>query len=272
MSKAAAAVRLKDVQSQSDDRGIAIRKVGIKSLRMPLSLVDADGGRQQTVGTVSAYVDLDGAVRGTHMSRFIEIFSEARDDFSLARFRSLPDEVRRRLGSWRCDAEVEFDYFNFKAAPMSGEESWIDNRVRFAATAAGDESRCVVSVEVPVATLCPCSKEISRYGAHNQRSQVTVRVEPPDGRAVCVREIVAVVERNASVELFGVLKRQDEKYVTERAYDNPKFVEDVVRDIARDLRESVPWCEHSVSAENFESIHNHSAYAEVVSGGFRPLD
>lgn len=270
MSKAAA-VRLKDVQSQADPRGIAIRKVGIRSLRMPLCLVDADGSRQQTVGTVSAYVDLGGEVRGTHMSRFIEIFSEARDDFSLARFRSLPDEVRRRLGSWGCDIEVDLDFFKFKKAPVSGVESWIDNRVRFAASAAGDGSRCMVTVEVPVATLCPCSKEISDYGAHNQRSGVTVRIEPPADRPLSLGEVVDIVERNSSVELYGVLKRQDEKFVTERAYDNPKFVEDIVRDISGDLRESLPWCEHSVSAENFESIHNHSAYAEVVSEGFRPL-
>ena len=270
MNKAAAA-RLADVQSQQDRRGMAIRKVGIKSLKFPLDFVDADGSRQPTVGTISAYVDLDASVRGTHMSRFIEILSETRDDFSGARFFALADEVRKRLSSWRCDIGVEFDYFKFKTAPKSGVESWIDNRVGLAVAAAGDRIRNMTTVAVPVATLCPCSKEISEYGAHNQRSRVTVQIQGGNGRSFCVREIVDAVERHASVELFGLLKRQDEKFVTEFAYDHPKFVEDIVRDIAGEIARLYPDSEHSISAENFESIHNHSAYAEVVSKEFEPL-
>ncbi len=270
MNKSATAVRLKDVQNQADRRGVPIRKVGIKSLRIPLSL-SSESGLQQVVGTVSAYVDLDPNVRGTHMSRFIEILSEVRDEFSFGRFMSLSNEVRKRLGSWRCDLEVGFDHFSFKKAPVSGVESWIDNQIRFAMIAEGDHVRGMVTVEVPVSTLCPCSREISDYGAHNQRSNVIVNVESVDDRIPPLNDIISIIEANSSCELFGLLKRQDEKFVTERAYDNPKFVEDIVRDIANDLRSNYPDFEYSVSAENFESIHNHSAYAEMFSEGFEPL-
>jgi len=177
--------------------------------------------------------------------------------------------MHERLGSWRRDVEVEADYFKFKAAPKSGVESWIDSAVRFSLLAAGD--RAMMSVETPVGTLCPCSKEISEYGAHNQRSLVAVRLDPDDSEPPCIGDVVDAVERHASVQLYGLLKRQDEKFVTEHTYDSPKFVEDIVRDIASDIARPYPSAEHSVSAENFESIHNHSAYAEVASEGFEPL-
>jgi len=179
--------------------------------------------------------------------------------------------MHERLGAWRCDVEVEADYFKFKAAPKSGVESWIDSAVRFSLLAAGDRVRAMMSVETPVGTLCPCSKEISDYGAHNQRSLVAVRLDPGDSEPPCIGDVVDAVERHASVQLYGLLKRQDEKFVTEHAYENPKFVEDIVRDIASEIARLYPSAEHSVSAENFESIHNHSAYAEVVSEGFEPM-
>ena len=202
------------------------------------------------------------------MSRFVEIASELRNDFTFARFRNLPDEVCERLDSDSCRVEVLFTHFRNKVAPVSGVESWLDSDALFVAGKDPSGTRAVAGVSVPVNALCPCSKAISKYGAHNQRSDVSLSVELADGCDVSLDELAAIVESGCSTELYGALKRPDEKFVTERAYDNPKFVEDIVRDIAAKAANDSRFAGWRVKVENFESIHNHSAYACIRSPGF----
>ncbi|HRQ56804.1 MAG TPA: GTP cyclohydrolase FolE2 [Azoarcus taiwanensis] len=251
-----------DVQSFEDARQLAINKVGIKSIRHPVRVSDRNGGVQHTVATFNMYVGLPHNFKGTHMSRFIEILNGREREISVENFEPMLREMVERLEAETGHIEMTFPYFINKAAPISGVQSLMDYEVTFTGEIhEGGKYEFDVKVLVPVTSLCPCSKKISNYGAHNQRSHVTVTAKL-DGH-MWIEEIVQLVEGQASCELYGLLKRPDEKYVTERAYDNPKFVEDMVRDVAGLLNLEPRIVAFSVESENFESIHNHSAYAII---------
>ncbi|MEJ2058925.1 MAG: GTP cyclohydrolase FolE2 [Gammaproteobacteria bacterium] len=250
-----------DVQNSTDTRRIPIDKVGIKDIRYPVRIMDRDGGEQHTVARLSMYVNLPHEFKGTHMSRFVEILNQHHGEMSVPNFRAMLPDMTGLLGAEAGHIEMSFDYFMQKAAPVTGVTSMLDYQVTFIGELTENSSAITVKVMVPVTSLCPCSKEISRYGAHNQRSHVTVSARIND--FLWIEELIEVIEQEASCELFGLLKRADEKYVTERAYDNPKFVEDVVRDVARRLDDDPRIAAYLVEAENFESIHNHSAYALI---------
>ena len=254
---------MKDVQNQADTRQLPIDKVGIKNLRIPVTVLDKVRGHQQTVATIDMFVDLPHNHKGTHMSRFGELVDEIRPEFSLKRIEHMLTRMREILDAKSAHISAEFPYFIEKAAPVSGIKSLMDYTCRFSGASADGKIDLIVEVEVPVASVCPCSLEISDYGAHNQRGLVTLRTRFK--RLVWIEDLVAMVERAASCDLYAVLKRTDEKYITEKAFANPKFVEDIVRDVALQLNDdpNITWYE--VSAENFESIHNHSAYAFIAS-------
>jgi len=254
-----------DVQSRADERRIAIDRVGIRGIRHPLRVKSADGSTQHTIGTFSMTVKLREEAKGTHMSRFVELLEAERAGqiaLDTAQLQSLLKRMVAKLGVEDGQIEIAFPYFIEKAAPVSGVTSLLDYEV----TLAGEIRKgvCTTSTKIvaPVTSLCPCSKEVSEYGAHNQRSHITITVDAIE--PITVDEIVRIAEDEASSELYGVLKRVDEKYVTERAYDNPKFVEDLVRDIAAALNRDARILGYTLEAENFESIHNHSAYAVIT--------
>ena len=252
---------LKDTQNEPDHRQIAIDRVGVKNLRYPITIRDKARAEQHTIASVALTVDLPKQFKGTHMSRFVEALNACGRELHIDKVRQLLNTLTQRLHAECAHVDFEFPFFLEKAAPVSGKIGLLDYSVRFNATLLRGESDFVVTVIVPVATLCPCSKAISERGAHNQRGQVTysVRFSTP----VWIEDLIQLVEQSASCELYSVLKRPDEKAVTERAYDNPVFVEDLVRNIAvRSNREgSIVW--YRVEAENFESIHNHNAYALI---------
>lgn len=252
---------IEDVQGSADTRRIPINKVGIKDIRHPVRVRDRSGGEQHTIASFNMYVNLPHKFKGTHMSRFVEILNNHEREITVETFKCMLREMTDRLGADAGHIEMHFPYFVNKAAPVSGVESLLDYQVSFIGERKNGESCTEVSVQVPVTSLCPCSKKISDYGAHNQRSHVTVRARLRD--FMWLEELIDLVEEEASCELFGLLKRPDEKYVTERAYDNPKFVEDIVRDIAVRLNKDERVSAYTVESENFESIHNHSAYALV---------
>ncbi|HET8551852.1 MAG TPA: GTP cyclohydrolase FolE2 [Gammaproteobacteria bacterium] len=259
--KSKPAAPIADVQSSADNRHIPIQKVGIKDIRHPVRVRDRSGGEQHTIAMFNMYVDLPARFKGTHMSRFVEILNRHEREISVASFHEMLGEMTRRLDAQSGHIEMNFPYFITKKAPVSGVESVLDYDVTFLGERRGDENCIQVRVVVPVTSLCPCSKKISDYGAHNQRSHVTLTTRLAG--FVWLEELIDMVESEASCELYGLLKRPDEKYVTERAYDNPKFVEDIVRDIAVRLDRDERIRYYQVSSENFESIHNHSAYAQV---------
>lgn len=253
---------LKDTQNERDDRNLAIDRVGVKSLRFPVEVREKSGEVQRTVATVALAVDLPHHYKGTHMSRFVEVLNSHGNCLDVRSMAALPEELLERLDARRAHVEFEFPFFRSKAAPVSGKEGLMDYQVRFAVEAEkGGEIDFVLTVIVPVTTLCPCSKAISARGAHNQRGLVTYAIRFSD--PVWIEDAVELVERSASSELYSLLKRPDEKEVTERAYDNPVFVEDLVRNVAArsDRQEPITW--YRVEAENFESIHNHNAYAVI---------
>ena len=251
-----------DVQGGVDSRCLPIDRVGIKGIRHPVQVRDRDGGIQQTVAVFNMYVGLPQHFKGTHMSRFVEILNHGERVISIGTFESMLREMTTRLDAETCCVEMSFPYFVNKTAPVSGVQSLMDYAVTFIGEiVAGGEYRQTIRIVVPVTSLCPCSRDISRHGAHNQRSHVTVSVCAND--FVWIEELIEMVEREGSCELFGLLKRPDEKYVTERAYDNPKFVEDLVRDVAVAMNADARIAGYVVEAENFESIHNHSAYALI---------
>jgi GTP cyclohydrolase IB len=257
-----------DTQSGRDERNLAIDQVGIRGLRYPLQFADRDGTPQATIATANVYVALPEDRKGTHMSRLVMLLEErAAPGAAPLSVASLPDllaDLVARLDAPGGRIELAFPFFVRKTAPVSGVPSLLDYEVRLAGELAGGRFLRTVSVAVPVTSLCPCSKEISEYGAHNQRSTVTIAVR---GTApVFVHEILRIAEEEASSELYGILKRADEKYVTERAYDNPRFVEDLVRGVAGRLDADPRFDAFCVEAENFESIHNHSAYARIARG------
>ena len=257
---------LDDTQSLPDARHLPIQRVGIKALRYPMQIVTSAGEVQGTVATFAMYVGLPEQVKGTHMSRFIQLLEEQRAPISSQSFLAMEKLMRERLGATTSYLEMSFPYFRRKAAPVSGVESLLDSDVKMIVeTTAAHGTRLTIEVVAPVTSLCPCSKKISDYGAHNQRSHITIRAE--GSTALSIDSLIDIAEREASSELYGVLKRADEKFVTERAYDNPKFVEDLVRDIALACQSHDHVGDFMVASENFEAIHNHSAYAEIYGRG-----
>lgn len=250
-----------DVQNFADNRNLPINKVGIKSIRHPVQVTDKSGGVQHTVANFNMYVHLPHHFKGTHMSRFVEILNGQAHEISVTSFENMLREMLVRLEAESGYIEMTFPYFVNKKAPVSGVESLLDYDVTFIGAIQNGEYQLTVKVLVPVTSLCPCSKKISLYGAHNQRSHVTITAQLQ--AQVWIEEIIALVEKQASCELYGLLKRPDEKFVTERAYDNPKFVEDMVRDVAGQLEADHRIMAYCVESENFESIHNHSAYALI---------
>lgn len=253
---------MKDVQNMPDNRKIYIDKVGIKNLKLPIVLHDKAHGTQSTIADVNFYVDLPHDFKGTHMSRFVEILNDHRESLNISRIDEILKTARKRLNALKAHLELTFPYFIEKEAPVSKASGLIDYSCTISAASNGNSHNDIVlTVRVPITTLCPCSKEISEYGAHNQRSIVTLSVRT--NTTIWLEELIRIVESQASCEVYSLLKRRDEKYVTEQAYDNPRFVEDIVRGIteivSRDLR--IDW--FSVESENLESIHNHDAYAYI---------
>ncbi len=262
MSTCEAPAAIPDVQNLADSRQLAINKVGIKSIRHPIKVQDKNGEIQHTIAVFNMYVGLPHNFKGTHMSRFVEILNSREREISVESFEPMLREMVEKLEAETGHIEMTFPYFINKAAPVSGVQSLMDYEVTFTGEIkAGGVYEFAMKVVVPVTSLCPCSKKISAYGAHNQRSHVTVTTLTNDH--FWIEELVQLVEGQASCELFGLLKRPDEKYVTERAYDNPKFVEDMVRDVAGSLNREARVDAYVVESENFESIHNHSAYALI---------
>jgi len=264
---------MKDTQNQRDFRNIPIDKVGIKNLRYPITVLDRKNMVQNTVATINMYVDLPHEYKGTHMSRFVEILHLLRPEISLQGISDVLAQMKKHLNAASAHIEVSFPYFIEKAAPMSKAPGLMDYTCRISGSSGPDHKVDLVSeVVVPISSVCPCSKEISDAGAHNQRGEVHLSTRFK--KFIWMEDMIEMVESTASCEVFSVLKRVDEKCVTEKGYENPKFVEDVVRDIAEKLNrdDNITW--FSVSAENFESIHNHSAYAHIMSskGNDFPLD
>ena len=272
-------VVLIDMQSERDDREIPLQKVGIKGLKYPVNLLDRDHKVQHSNATVNLYVNLPKHFKGTHMSRFIEVFHQHREQLSMPHFLDMLDEIRVSLDAARAYGEMSFPFFIEKKAPVSGQGAMMSYECSFEGMVSGAVTPPVtalsaahsvparsffVSVAVPVQTVCPCSKAISEYGAHNQRGIVRVKLEL--GPFFWIEDLVSLIEDSASSAVYTLLKREDEKFVTEAAYDNPKFVEDMVRDVILSIPKlgAFPW--YSVEAENFESIHNHSAFAYAESG------
>jgi len=255
---------MKDIQNQPDYRNMTIDKVGIKNLRYPIKVLDRKAGLQHTVATINMYVDLPHEYKGTHMSRFVEMLHLFRDEVSLKRISEILEQMKKHLNADSSHIEVSFPYFIEKKAPVSDSTGIMDYTCIIKGSSDKDGKLDLVSeVIVPITSVCPCSKEISDAGAHNQRGEV--RLSTRFKKFIWMEDMIQIVEEAASCDVYSVLKRVDEKSVTEKGYANPKFVEDVVRDIAIKLKADMNITWFSVSAENFESIHNHSAYAHITS-------
>jgi GTP cyclohydrolase IB len=251
---------VEDVQGRTDTRRLRINRVGIKDISHPVRVKDRATGEQHTIATFNMYVSLPHNFKGTHMSRFVEILHTERE-ISVESFRAMLETMTERLEADAGHIEMSFPFFVMKRAPISGVESLMDYRASLIGERRGGQTVMWVKVVVPVTSLCPCSKGISDYGAHNQRSHVTISARLR--KHIWIEELIDIAESEASCELYGILKRPDEKHVTERAYDNPKFVEDMVRDVATRLNADERIGAYVVESENFESIHNHSAYALI---------
>ncbi len=252
---------IEDVQNSEDTRRIDIDRVGIKSIRHPIRFRQRDGGMQATVAVFDMYVNLSHDQKGTHMSRFLELLNEELDEVDTHCFVQVIADMTSRLEAERGFIETRFPFFVRKKAPVTGVPSYLDYEVTLSGEWSASGSQLWLKIVVPVTSLCPCSKKISDYGAHNQRSHVSLTVR--SGEPLWVEDLIDLIEREASCEIYGLLKRADEKYVTERAYNNPKFVEDMVRDIANELNRDERILYYKLETENFESIHNHSAYAAI---------
>ncbi len=253
---------MNDVQKETAEHEVDLDKVGVKDVRYPIDVLDKENDIQHTVANISMYVDLPRHFRGTHMSRFIEILDRHRGRMTLDNIGPILTEMKEKLDAKSAHLEIAFPYFIEKTAPVSGQKSiMVYDCKLIASQGGGDHDELIVEVNVPVMSLCPCSKEISDRGAHNQRSLVTVRIKTE--AFVWIEDIIDLVEGAASSDVYALLKREDEKYITEKAYDNPRFAEDMVRQIAVELENisEITW--FSVETENYESIHNHSAYAAV---------
>ena len=251
---------VEDVQARADTRHLPINRVGIKDISHPVRVKDRSAGEQHTIATFNMYVSLPHNFKGTHMSRFVEILHAERE-ISVESFRGMLESMTGRLEADAGHIEMTFPFFIMKRAPVSGVESLMDYQASLIGERRDGHTDMWIRVIVPVTSLCPCSKKISSYGAHNQRSHVTITAKLR--HHIWIEELIEVAESEASCELYGILKRPDEKYVTERAYDNPKFVEDMVRDVATRLNADDRIDAYVVESENFESIHNHSAYALI---------
>lgn len=249
-----------DMQKSGDTRNIPIDKVGVKDISYPIVVMDKKKKFQHTIARINMYVDLPHHFKGTHMSRFVEILNSYREEIALDKLEVMLAEMKKKLGATTAHLEMEFPYFIEKKAPVSKAKSLMEYTCSFAATLA-EEFDFVLGITVPVTSLCPCSKELSAYGAHNQRSMISIKVKYRN--FIWIEELVALVESCGSSPVYSLLKRVDEQYVTERAYENPKFVEDIVREVTEKLfaESDITW--FSVEAENFESIHKHSAYAFI---------
>src|SRR5258706_3095171 len=250
-----------DVQSSVDTCRTSIDRVGIKGIRHPVRIQSVSGEIQHTIATFSMTVRLAHDVKGTHMSRFVELLEANQEAFSVPMLSALLARMVERLHVGEGHIEMAFPYFIKKAAPVSGVSSLMDYEVVLSGAIKDGVTSITTKVTAPVTSLCPCSKEIAAYGAHNQRSHITIAVRGKE--AIAVEDIVRIAEDQASSELYGILKRPDEKYITERAYDNPKFVEDLVRDVAAALNADPRVAAYVGETEKFESIHNHSAYAVI---------
>lgn len=255
---------LPDVQGFSDSRRIAIDRVGVKNVTYPITLRQPDGGSQTTVASIDMYVSLPHDRKGTHMSRFLELLNENCKELRPEKIRDLCCKLRHRLDAAEAHLRLEFTYFIEKFAPVTGQPGLMDYIAIFECACNGDdrEADFMLGVKVPATSLCPCSKEISSYGAHNQRCLIEAEVRF-EGE-LWIEDLVAMLESAASSDLYSILKRPDEKFVTEAAFNRPRFVEDIVRDVATTLESDprVTW--YTVRSENFESIHNHNAYAQIT--------
>lgn len=256
---------LPDIQSTPDQRNVPINKVGVKGVRYPITLrvPNQENGSVTTVASINMYVALPAEEKGTHMSRFLEVLNEYHESLSSTTLSDVCKSMKERLKAREAHLELDFPYFIDKKAPVTGQPGKLDIDVSFEMTSNGVDD-FILGIKVPATSLCPCSKEISSYGAHNQRCEMTVRVRLREGELLWIEELFEMVEKCASTQVFSVLKRPDEKWVTERAYENPKFVEDIVRDMAIVLNndDRIVWYE--CYSENYESIHNHNAYAYVT--------
>ena len=250
-----------DTQSAQDARNIAIDRVGIKGLRHPISVIDRSGIPQPTIATLTMSVSLAKEIKGTHMSRFVAILNEQQHTLSVTTLKNLLQTMQQRLESASARVEIQFPYFINKRAPITGTESLMDYQVTLIGHLQQEQLTTHINVVIPITSLCPCSKAIADYGAHNQRAHVAINAQIQG--TLWIEDLIELAEKEASSELFSLLKRPDEKYVTEKAYDNPKFVEDVVRDIAHQLNIEKRIKGYTLEVENFEAIHNHSAYAAI---------
>ena len=251
-----------DIQNQPDYRKIRIDKVGIKGLKYPVKVLDKTMGLQSTVAQINMYVDLPHQCKGTHMSRFVEILHLFRTKVSLESITNILEDMKEILGAQSSHIEINFLYFIEKKSPQTDSNGLMDYECSIVGSSNGkQQTDIILTITIPVTSVCPCSKEISEYGAHNQRGKV--KVSTRFNKFIWLEDIIDIVETCASCDIFSVLKREDEKFVTEKAYNNPKFVEDIARDVSKALMEddNITW--FSVSVENFESIHNHSAYAYI---------
>ncbi|MGA2956446.1 MAG: GTP cyclohydrolase FolE2 [Thermodesulfobacteriota bacterium] len=250
-----------DIQNRRDHRRVGIKKVGVKDIEYPITVLDKRNKFQHTVGKVNMYVNLPQHFKGTHMSRFIEILNEYRGTINIKAISTILGKMKEKLNAESAYLEVEFPYFIEKRAPASGAKSLMGYTCQFLASLTNGRHSLVVGITVPVTTVCPCSREISKKGAHNQRSMVSVKVT--FRKFFWIEDLIRIVENSASSAVYSLLKRSDEKFITEKGYDNPMFVEDIVRNIALKLNShpNITW--FSVESENLESIHNHNAYAYV---------
>jgi GTP cyclohydrolase I len=250
-----------DVQNLRDNRNIDIQKVGVKGIKYPIIVLDMSNGTQHVNATINMYVNLPHHFKGTHMSRFVEILNDYRGEVNIRTFRRILQQMRERLNAESAHIEIDFPYFIEKRAPVTKAKSLMEYRCCFCGESNGSRVDFLVGITVPVTTVCPCSKEISSTGAHNQRSIVKLKLRFK--KFFWIEDVIKLVEASGSGEVYSLLKRPDEKYVTEKAFEKPMFVEDVVRAVAEKLnsQENFPW--YSIEAENIESIHNHSAYAFI---------
>jgi GTP cyclohydrolase I len=259
-------VILEDVQASPDKRGFALEDVGITGLRYPVVIADRSGSSQATIADVTMSVDLSADVKGTHLSRFVEVLDEHASEISMTSLPTLVNELRRRLVAKQASIELSFPYFGRRSAPVTGREGFIDYAVVLRACASDERSEQRITVRVPVTSVCPCSKAISDYGAHNQRGFITIRVTSsgdPATEQISIDELIAIAESSGSSPVYPVLKRPDERYVTMSAYDAPVFVEDMVRNAAAVLQQDRRVDGFMVEAVNDESIHNHGAFARL---------
>lgn len=258
---------LKDVQSRRDRRKVPIQKAGIKDLKYPISVLDRENRVQHTVAEVCMYVDLPHQFKGTHMSRFVEILNESHGNISLHNISTILQTMVRRFASTTANLEIRFPYFIEKTAPVSGAKSLMNYQcaflARYSRRTRPPKFDLIIEVKVPIATLCPCSKEISEKNAHNQRAALTIQTRSHE--LVWIEELIEIAESEASAGLYSLLKREDEKFITERAYRRPRFAEDIARAVAKKLNNDKRIAWFRIESESMESIHNHNAYAMVTS-------